>query len=108
VKLLGYSLVEPLSLVMEFVEFGSLYDLFQHRTVKFDWKLRMRIALDVAQGLHFLHSMQYIHKDVKSPNILISSTNPLDAAVAKGPSDRYPRALHAAVSFIRFTSSRRL
>lgn len=69
---------------MEFVELGSLYDLSQRHSVQFDWKLRLRIAADIAEGLLFLHSMQYLHKDVKSPNILISSLNPLDPVVAKG------------------------
>ena len=30
------------------------------------------IALDIAKGLHFLHSHNVMHLDLKSPNILLS------------------------------------
>jgi serine/threonine protein kinase len=37
------------------------------------WPLRIKIALDVAAGLEFLHSScpPIIHRDLKSPNILV-------------------------------------
>ena len=31
------------------------------------------VALDVARGLHFLHSRQIMHLDLKSPNILLAA-----------------------------------
>jgi serine/threonine protein kinase len=41
-----------------------------------NWPLRIKIALDVAAGLEFLHSScpPIIHRDLKSPNILVLST----------------------------------
>ena len=34
-----------------------------------------RIALDVARGLHFLHSNKIVHFDLKSANILLARDN---------------------------------
>lgn len=38
------------------------------------WSTRMQIALDSARGLEYIHEHTvpvYIHRDIKSPNILI-------------------------------------
>ncbi|KAG0588115.1 hypothetical protein KC19_2G216900 [Ceratodon purpureus] len=48
-----------------------------------DWRMRLQIGLDVAQGLEYLHvgcTPSLIHRDVKSSNILLSAK--YDAKVA--------------------------
>lgn len=64
-------------LVYEYVENGSLYSwLHEDRTESLNWKTRLRIAIDVANGLQYIHEHtrpRVVHKDVKSSNILLDS-----------------------------------
>ncbi|KAK4783652.1 hypothetical protein SAY86_008026 [Trapa natans] len=69
-------------LVYEFVENGSLHSWLHHETSngkgeRLSWKTRLRIAVDVANGLQYIHEHtrpRVVHKDVKSSNILLDST----------------------------------
>ncbi|KAJ0976594.1 hypothetical protein J5N97_012068 [Dioscorea zingiberensis] len=63
-------------LVYEFMSNGSLADLIFSTADqnKPDWKERLRIALDVARGIHYLHEdceTHIIHCDIKPQNILM-------------------------------------
>jgi NitT/TauT family transport system substrate-binding protein len=73
---------ESASLVMEFARGGSLLDLLVATAVPLSWSQRGGIALDVARGLSYLHALDYIHCDLKSPNILLSNTRTPEAKVA--------------------------
>ncbi|XP_065878559.1 lysM domain receptor-like kinase 3 [Euphorbia lathyris] len=75
VRLIGYCVEGSLFLVYEFIENGNLS---QHlRGTDRDplpWLSRVQIALDSARGLEYIHEHTvpvYIHRDVKSANILI-------------------------------------
>lgn len=62
-------------LVYEYVENGSLQSwLHGDRDEKLNWKNRLRIAIDVANGLQYIHEHtrpRVVHKDIKSSNILL-------------------------------------
>ncbi|ELP84496.1 serine-threonine protein kinase, putative [Entamoeba invadens IP1] len=67
----GYS-VKPLCIVMEYFNGGNLFNaLHDNKGIAFDWKMRLKIATDVAKGLGVIHKMGYIHRDVKSPNVVL-------------------------------------
>ncbi|KAL1565005.1 non-specific serine/threonine protein kinase [Salvia divinorum] len=78
VSLLGYCIHgEARFLVYEMMQNGSL-ELHLHGPNKsrLTWHLRMKIALDVARGLEYLHERcnpPLIHRDLKSSNILLDS-----------------------------------
>ncbi|KAG9132722.1 hypothetical protein Leryth_014005 [Lithospermum erythrorhizon] len=64
-------------LVYEYVENGSLHSwLHGNQREKLSWKNRLRIAIDVANGLQYIHEHtrpKVVHKDIKSSNILLDS-----------------------------------
>ncbi|KAL3679668.1 hypothetical protein R1sor_022624 [Riccia sorocarpa] len=78
VQLVGYCTVGSLFLVYEYVENGTL-DRHLHRRTDLpplSWSSRVQIALDSARGLEYIHEHTkptYIHRDVKSSNILIDN-----------------------------------
>lgn len=65
-------------LVYEYVENGSLSSwLHDKKSNKLSWKARLRIGIDVANGLQYIHEHtrpRVVHKDIKSSNILLDST----------------------------------
>nr|ACE81769.1 putative LysM receptor kinase SYM37B [Pisum sativum] len=75
VRLIGYCVEGSLFLVYEHIDNGNLGQ-YLHGIDKapLPWSSRVQIALDSARGLEYIHEHTvpvYIHRDVKSANILI-------------------------------------
>jgi hypothetical protein len=63
---------ERWSLVTEFIQRGSLYDVIRKtEPQRLTWRRRVEIAFGTALGMHYLHSMKVLHLDLKSLNVLI-------------------------------------
>ncbi|XP_024990305.1 probable serine/threonine-protein kinase SIS8 [Cynara cardunculus var. scolymus] len=62
-----------LSIVTEFLPRGSLYRLIHRPNNQLDIRRRLRIALDAARGMNYLHNCTpiIVHRDLKSPNLLV-------------------------------------
>jgi serine/threonine protein kinase len=90
VSLLGYCVQEDqLFLIYEFMEMGSLKHHLHgkknggqtaaamgHHHHLLDWNQRMTVAVDVAQGLEYLHNHAkptLVHRDIKPSNILFDA-----------------------------------
>ena len=94
---------EPLCILMEFMNHGDLYQFIHHSRddqgpggddaasppagdalPRFGWSLMVKLALDVALGMRFLHNITppITHRDLKSPNILLSLLADPGTAVA--------------------------
>ncbi|XP_078161122.1 serine/threonine-protein kinase STY46-like [Carex rostrata] len=69
-----------LCIVTEFMSGGSLYDhLHKHKAV-INLPTLIRIALDIAKGMDYLHQHNIIHRDLKTANILIDDKEAIKIA----------------------------
>ncbi|KAJ6952640.1 hypothetical protein D5086_033697 [Populus alba] len=85
VSLVGYcNEQENMALVYEYMANGNLKDqLLENSTNMLNWRARLQIAVDAAQGLEYLHNgcrPPIVHRDLKSSNILL--TENLQAKIA--------------------------
>jgi serine/threonine protein kinase len=60
-------------MVMEYMHFGSLYDILRNESVLLEDRLLVNTLIEVASGLRFLHSSKphIVHGDLKCKNILV-------------------------------------
>jgi len=63
--------VNPPCIVTEFMAGGTLYDVLHVNHVKLDIWIFLKFALDIAQGMTHLHSLNILHRDLTSKNILL-------------------------------------
>ncbi|XP_031488293.1 lysM domain receptor-like kinase 3 [Nymphaea colorata] len=82
VELIGYAATEEeLFLVYEYAHKSSLanhlHDPQNKGQTSLSWISRVQIALDAARGLEYIHEhakAQYVHRDIKSSNILLDNS----------------------------------
>ncbi|PCI36712.1 MAG: hypothetical protein COB50_04370 [Thiotrichales bacterium] len=73
VKLMGICVApSPYCMVMEYMPYGDLYNIL-HGKATVSWKVRLQWAKDIGVGLKYLHKNKIVHRDLKSPNILIDA-----------------------------------
>ncbi|KAJ4885024.1 Mitogen activated protein kinase kinase kinase-related [Raphanus sativus] len=64
-----------LSLITEYMEMGSLYNLLHlsRQKKELSWRRKLKMLRDICRGLMCIHRMGIVHRDIKSANCLLSS-----------------------------------
>ncbi|CAF0726237.1 unnamed protein product [Rotaria sordida] len=79
IKFRGVSIASPLFyIVMEYCAYGSLYDVLKRRREKSSCTKPTQIldwSKQISNGVNYLHSNKIVHRDLKSPNILIADNS---------------------------------
>ncbi|EDR22873.1 serine-threonine protein kinase, putative [Entamoeba dispar SAW760] len=72
---------DQLCLITEFCSMGSVRKYM--KTNSLTTQLKVRICQDIARGMNYLHQNNIVHRDLKTDNILMFSTNPNEATLCK-------------------------
>ncbi|KAL1559810.1 putative serine/threonine-protein kinase drkD isoform X1 [Salvia divinorum] len=67
---------EKIAIVTEYMTRGSLFKTLHRSNQSLDIRRRLRIALDVARGMNYLHHRNppIVHRDLKSSNLLVDKS----------------------------------
>jgi len=61
------------NILTEYLEGGDLRRLLQDKAVPLGWKFRSKVAIGCARALAYMHSLQLIHRDIKTENVLMAA-----------------------------------
>lgn len=63
-----------LHLLTEYIAGGTLKELIHDKSKILKWDRRVNFARDISSGMHYLHSMNIIHRDLNSQNCLVKES----------------------------------
>ena len=78
IEFLGYTLYPKLCTVVELADRGSLGEALYEKKINLDRLVVYQIMKELLSALTFMHSRNIIHRDNKSDNIVLFSTNFVD------------------------------
>ena len=59
-------LSDEYSIVMEYADGGNLNNYLSKNFEELDWKRKFQLALDITNGLYYLHKENILHRDLVS------------------------------------------
>eukprot|EP00005_Dracoamoeba_jomungandri_P000136 CAMPEP_0174253222 /NCGR_PEP_ID=MMETSP0439-20130205/2600_1 /TAXON_ID=0 /ORGANISM="Stereomyxa ramosa, Strain Chinc5" /LENGTH=524 /DNA_ID=CAMNT_0015334131 /DNA_START=20 /DNA_END=1594 /DNA_ORIENTATION=- len=76
VLLIGVCTTPPNLAIVNELMTGSMWDLLHDKNCRIDYKLQVKLLLDTAKGMNYLHLFKphaILHRDLKSANLLVDS-----------------------------------
>ena len=75
-QFVGFTTSHPFTIVTEYAPKGTLYDALHHKEGSpiLTGTQKTIIAMGIAYGMHRLHKIRVIHRDLKSLNVLLDDT----------------------------------
>jgi len=72
-------------MIMEYLPCGNLKEYLYNQANQISFGFKLKVAMNVAGALNYMHSMnpKIIHRDLKSPNILMVSLNESSDIICK-------------------------
>ncbi len=62
-------------MVMEYMPGGSLYSLLFQKKQDLEYEKKISMALQIAEGIEYLHANSTVHRDLKTMNIILDKHN---------------------------------
>ncbi|ELP85579.1 protein kinase domain containing protein, partial [Entamoeba invadens IP1] len=91
-------------MVTEFAKFGSLQDVMRHqKRDEIGMNVKVKMLLDAARGIEYLHNNRIIHRDIKPDNILVLSLTIDENVLAKLTDFGTSRNINVMMGNISFT-----
>ena len=99
IRYLGYVASAPTyCLVLEYCEGGDLYETLRSRSGGTPPGFTMRVGSGIAAALAYLHGLRVMHRDLKSPNVLLDFGPPSARAAPDEPTMVTPKLTDFGVS----------
>lgn len=73
IRLYGVVLTQPLKMVTELAQLGSLYDMLRWRQGEYPLARLWLFSTQIAAGMEYLESRHFIHRDLAARNVLLAS-----------------------------------
>ncbi|XP_067117900.1 non-receptor tyrosine-protein kinase TNK1 [Osmerus mordax] len=105
IRLYGVVLTQPLKMVTELANLGSLYDTLRSRQYEYPLVRLWLFATQIAAGMEYLEGRRFIHRDLAARNVLLASREMVkigDFGLMRGLSqekDHYVMKAHRRIPF---------
>ena len=91
-------------MVTEYATYGSLQDMIK-KGKKIEKKMRVKILIDAARGIEYLHNNGILHRDIKPDNILVTTIDPKENVHGKLTDFGSSRNINLMMTNMTFTKA---
>ncbi|XP_061620521.1 non-receptor tyrosine-protein kinase TNK1 [Phyllopteryx taeniolatus] len=105
IRLYGVVLTQPLKMVTELAQLGSVYDTLRLRQFEYPLARLWLFAGQIAAGMDYLETRRFIHRDLAARNVLLASREMVkicDFGLMRGlrhEADHYVMSAHRRIPF---------